>query len=184
MDAGIAIRAAVTADAGVIAAIYAPHALAGTATFEDDAPAPATMAERMAAGDGLHPWLVATIAGEVVGYAYAAPFHTRRGYRWTVETTVYVADTAQRRGVGRRLYTALIETLTAQGFRQAVARVALPNPGSVALHEAAGFTSIGVQPAIGYKHGQWIAVGLWQRPLADLGDPPVEPRRFAQAGRP
>jgi phosphinothricin acetyltransferase len=85
--AAIAVRAALPGDAAAIASIYAPHVLAGTATFEEDAPDAAAMA----AGDGLHPWLVATIGGMVVGYAYAAPFHPRRGYRGTVETTVYVA---------------------------------------------------------------------------------------------
>jgi phosphinothricin acetyltransferase len=130
------------------------------------------MAARMAAGDGLHPWLVATSGGTVVGYAYAAPFHPRRGYRWTVETTVYVDTAAQRQGVGGRLYAALV----ARGFGQAVARIALPNPASIALHEAAGFAGIGVQPAIGYKQGEWIAVGLWQRALATLADPPGDPR--------
>ncbi len=181
----IAIRAATPDDAGAIAAIYAPHVLVGTATFEEQAPDSRTMRTRMAAHDGLYPWLVATQgedAGGVLAYAYAAPFHTRSAYRWTVETTVYVADAAQRRGAGRLVYEALVDTLTAQGFAQAIARVALPNEGSIALHEAVGFRRAGVQREVGFKLGRWIDVGLWQRELAEPASPPAEPKPFAEVG--
>lgn len=170
----IRIRAARAADADAIAAIYAPHVVAGIASFEEQAPDATTMAERMAASP-LHPWLVADEAGATIAYAYASPFHARRAYRWTVETSVYVAATAQGRGVGRLLYGALLDALIDRGFAQTVARISLPGDASVALHEAMGFTATGVQQAVGYKHGRWIDVGLWQRPLASFGEPPAEP---------
>ena len=169
----IDIRAARPADAAAIAAIYAPHAETGDATFEEIAPPADEMARRMAASVT---WLVAERDGRVVGYAYAAPFHPRPGYRWTVETSVYVADAAHGTGVGRRLYAALIEALTARGFAQAVARIALPGAASEALHRALGFAAVGVQRAVGWKNGRWIDVALWQRSLADLSEPPPQPR--------
>jgi phosphinothricin acetyltransferase len=178
----ITLRAASPADAGAIAAIYAPHVVDGTASFETDPPDLYAMLARMAASQGLYPWIVAAAGGEVVGFAYAAAFHPREAYRWCAETTVYVADGAQRRGVGRRLYGALIDTLRAQGFTQAVARIALPGEASVVLHQACGFAPVGVQHAVGYKHGRWIDVGLWQRALAEPATPPAEPRRFAEVG--
>lgn len=181
----IAIRAAVPEDADAIAAIYAPHVLVGTASFEEQAPDAREMAERITAGAGRFPWLVATqgeAAGGVLAYAYATAFHTRPAYRWAVETTVYVADAAQRQGAGRLLYQVLIDTLTAQGFTQAIARIALPNNASIALHEAVGFRRAGVQRAVGYKRGQWIDVGLWQRALAEHLASPAEPRVFAEVG--
>lgn len=181
----IAIRAARPDDAGAIAAIYAPHVLIGAASFEEEAPDTRTMRSRMATSEGLFPWLVATQGedqGGVLAYAYATAFHPRAAYRWTVETTIYVADAAQRRGAGRLLYAALVDTLVAQGFTQAVARIALPNDGSIALHEAVGFRRAGVQREVGYKHGRWVDVGLWQRELAEPATPPLEPRRFADIG--
>lgn len=180
----IAIRAAGLDDAGAIAAIYAPHVVDGFATFETDAPDAAAMAARVAASDGLYPWLVAADENgdAVLGYAYAGRYQARAGYRWSVETTVYVAGDAQGRGVGRRLYEALIDTLAAQGFAQAIARIALPNDASVALHERRGFRCAGVYRAIGCKHGRWIDVGVWQRRLATPAAPPAEPRRFAAIG--
>jgi len=182
----IAIRAAGPEDAGAIAAIYAPHVLVGTASFEAEAPDARAMRARMAASDGLYPWLVATTGSDadsgVIGYAYATAFHAREAYRWTVETTIYIADVAQRQGAGRLLYEALVDTLRAQGFTQAVGRIALPNERSIALHEAAGFRRAGVFREVGYKHGQWIDVGVWQCELAEPATPPAAPRRFAEVG--
>lgn len=183
----IRIRAATQADAGAIAAIYAPHVLVGIASFETEAPDAAGIAARMAASDGLYPWLVAiadsgAAPGEVVAYAYATRFRERAAYRFVVETTVYVAETAQRQGAGRLVYTALIETLRAQGFTRAIGAIALPNAGSVALHEAVGFRAAGLYDAVGYKHGRWIDVGYWQCDLNEPATSPVEPRRFADMG--
>jgi phosphinothricin acetyltransferase len=181
----IAIRAATPDDAGSIAAIYAPHVLMGTVSFETQPPEARAMRTRMAASEGLYPWLVATqgeAAGGVLGYAYATRFSERDAYRWAVETTIYVADAAQRQGAGRLLYEALVDTLRAQGFAQAIGRIALPNEPSIALHEAVGFRRAGVFREIGWKNGRWIDVGLWQCELAEPSNPPAEPRRFADVG--
>lgn len=185
----VALRPATPGDGAAIAAIYAPYVLAGTVSFETAAPDADAMRGRMMGSDGLYPWIVATATdaagdggGDVLGYAYASQFSAREAYRWAVETTIYLAGAAQRRGVGRLLYTGLVDTLRAQGFVQAIGRIALPNPGSVALHEAAGFRSAGLFREIGWKHGQWIDVGYWQCELAAPATPPAEPRRFAEVG--
>ncbi|MDR6114910.1 MULTISPECIES: N-acetyltransferase family protein [unclassified Sphingomonas] len=184
----IAIRAARPDDAAAIAAIYAPHVLAGVVSFETQAPDADAMRARMAGADGLYPWIVATLSDEagredaVIGYAYAARFREREAYRWVVETTIYVADVSQRAGVGRLLYEALVDTLTAQGFTQAMGVIALPNDGSIKLHEAVGFRRAGVFREVGHKHGRWIDVGYWQRELAQPVPQPAEPRRFADVG--
>ncbi|MGR6329707.1 N-acetyltransferase family protein [Sphingomonas sp. XXL09] len=185
----IALRAATPEDAGAIAAIYAPHVLAGTVSFEEEAPDARAMRSRMAASHGLYPWIVAVMTNPgdaaeagVLGYAYAAEFSQRRAYRWVVETTIYMADVAQRQGIGRLLYGGLIATLREQGFTQAIGRIALPNERSIALHEAVGFRRAGVFREIGYKHGQWIDVGYWQHELTEPSVPPREPRPFTEIG--
>ena len=142
----------------------------------------------MAAGDGYYPWLVATegdsadAPGGVIGYAYAGRFRERPAYRWVVETTIYVADVAQRQGAGRLLYEALVDTLRAQGFTQAVGVIALPNDRSITLHEAVGFRRAGVYREVGFKQGRWIDVGVWQCHLNDSTVPPKEPRPFRAVG--
>ena len=168
------IRPARPGDAAAIADIYAIHVTGGTATFEIDPPDAAAIAARMASSGGRLPWLVSQEAEQVLGYAHASRFHARAAYRWTVETTVYLAPAAQGRGGGHRLYAALLAALTAQGFAQAVALIARPNPASERLHERLGFRRAGTIERAGYKHGRWIDVGYWQRALADPGDPPAE----------
>ncbi|MCW6532449.1 MULTISPECIES: GNAT family N-acetyltransferase [Sphingomonas] len=182
----IAIRPARPEDAAAIAAIYAPYVLSGTVSFETDAPDARAMRARMSASDGLYPWLVAT-SGEggdapVVAYAYAGRFRDRPAYRYVVESSIYVAGAVRGNGVGRLLYEALIDTLRAQGFTQAIGVISLPNDGSISLHEAVGFRRAGVYREIGYKQGRWIDVGFWQCELNDSVVPPVEPKRFADIG--
>lgn len=184
MAAVIVIRAARAADAATIADIYAPHVANGFVSFELEPPDADAMERRMAASDGLYPWLVATDGedGIVLGYAYATRFRDRPAYDYVVESSIYMAGTGQRQGTGRLLYEALIHTLRAQGFTQAIGAIALPNPASIALHEAVGFRRTGVYREIGYKQGRWIDVGIWQCQLNDSRVPPVAPRRFTDTG--
>jgi L-amino acid N-acyltransferase YncA len=173
------LRRAATADAAAIAAIYAPYVTDTAVTFDTSPPDAATIAERMAGAADLYPWLVACDAeGVVVGYAYASQFRPRAAYRFAVETTVYLAKGRGGAGIGTALYTALLDLLTAQGFRQAISAITLPNPPSVALHERMGFVAVGRYPQVGWKLGAWHDVGLWQRRLATGDDPPVEPKPY------
>ena len=176
-----ALRSAHPGDAAAIAAIYAPYVESGIVSFETEAPDAAAMAARMAAAGPLHPWLVAEEAGTMLGYAHATSFGSRDAYRWATETTIYVADDGQRRGVGRRLYGALLATLAAQGFTQAIGRIALPNPASIALHETLGFREAGMLSEIGWK-GRWIDVAYYQCALGEGEDEPAEPRPFRATG--
>ena len=125
------------------------------------------MARRMSALlDSGYPYLAAEFEGSLVGSAYAGPFRSRPAYRATVEDSIYLAPEAQGRGLGRRLLTKLIEETEARGFRQMVAVISdTINPGSVRLHAALGFETIGVMPDVGHKHGRWIETVIMQRPL-------------------
>ncbi|KQN36605.1 acetyltransferase [Sphingomonas sp. Leaf407] len=182
----IAIRGARSDDAAAIAAIYAPYVLGGTVSFETDAPDARAIRHRMAASDGLYPWLVATTGAAdgdaVLGYAYASKFRERPAYRYVVETSIYLAGASQQKGTGRLLYEALIDTLRAQGFTQAIGVLSLPNDASITLHEAVGFRRAGVYREIGFKQGRWIDVGFWQCRLNEASVPPKEPRPFSEVG--
>lgn len=158
------IRDATGDDAASIAALYAPFVTDTTVTFEEVPPDATEIARRIAdvQGQGL-PWLVTERDGALAGYAYATPWRTRRGYRHSVEVTVYVAPAHHRRGVGRALYTALFARLEVRGVHAAMAGIALPNPASVALHEAMGMTQVAHFRETGCKFGQWVDVGYWER---------------------
>jgi L-amino acid N-acyltransferase YncA len=156
------LRDCTAADAAAIGAIYNYYVQQTTITFEESAVPAAEMARRIEDVTGRFPWLVGERDGEVLGYAYAAPWKTRSAYRHSVETTVYVSPHAAGRGIGRTLYHALIERLRSQGVHRAVGGIALPNPASVALHEKLGFVRIGQFDEIGLKFGRWLDVGYWE----------------------
>lgn len=169
MNAAVQLRAATADDAPAIAAIYAPHVLHGTATFELTPPDGVEMAARMqqvaAAG---HPWIVATRAAQVIGYAYASAYRARPAYRFTTEDSIYLAADAVGQGIGRRLLDALIDACTRRGDRQMIAVIGdTGNAASIGVHAAAGFAHVGVLGSVGRKFGRWVDVVLMQRELGD-----------------
>jgi phosphinothricin acetyltransferase len=173
----VRLRAAAPDDAADIAAIYAPYVTASATSFETEPPDARAMADRIAAGGDLYPWIVAVDeSGGVAGYAYASAFRPRAAYRYAVETSVYLSQDRIGVGLGKRLYASLIATLEAQGFAQAIGAITLPNTASVRLHRRLGFVEAGVYRQVGYKLGAWHDVGLWQRGLAAPADPPQDPK--------
>jgi phosphinothricin acetyltransferase len=174
----VKVRAARAEDAAAIAAIYAPYVKASVISFETEAPDAAEMARRMAEG-AAYPWLVACDGEALLGYAYAAAFRTRPAYRFSVETIVYVADGAHRRGIGLQLYRTLLPVLEVQGYAQAIAAITLPNEASIRLHERLGFRQVGTYERVGFKFREWRSVGLWQRALCPLSTRPEEPKPFS-----
>jgi L-amino acid N-acyltransferase YncA len=143
------------------AKIFAPYA-AGPTAFVDKPPTADELRAAIERTTLTHPWLVAEDDGLVVGYAYASPHRSRPGYTFSTEVSAYVDAAWHGQGIGRALYTALLEKLREQGFHAVFAGVTLPNPASVALHEGLGFTPIGVFHEVGWKAGAWRDVGWWE----------------------
>jgi L-amino acid N-acyltransferase YncA len=162
-------------DVPAITAIYRDAVLNGTASFELRPPDPEEMTARMRALlDGGFPFIVAELEGRVAGYAYAGPYRTRPAYRFTVESSVYVDEGLQGRGLGRALLAGTIELAASRGFRQMVAVIGdSANRASIRLHESLGFTHAGLLAEVGWKHGRWIDSVLMQRMLgAGAASPP------------
>ncbi|MDN4483367.1 GNAT family N-acetyltransferase [Demequina lignilytica] len=161
--------ASAATDSARLAEIYNHYVVHDTATFETEPVTADAMWARVEAiqGRGL-PWLVAEDSGSVVGYAYAGPYRDRAAYRHTLESTVYLDHQARRGGWGTALYTELLDRLrrldgSAHAPVHSVLGVlALPHPGSVALHERLGFEHVGTVAQAGYKLDRWIDVGFWQ----------------------
>ncbi|MGE5286141.1 MAG: arsinothricin resistance N-acetyltransferase ArsN1 family B [Micromonosporaceae bacterium] len=172
----VSTRPATAADAPAIRDIYAPIVLDTVISFEAEPPDAEEIRRRMTAGALRLPWLVAETADGVAGYAYAAPFRSRAAYRWSVETSVYLSESARGRGIGRRLYEQLLAELCTLGYVNAYAGIALPNEASVRLHEAVGFTPVSAFPAAGHKQGRWVDVGWWVRALRQPPGTPAPPR--------
>jgi len=162
----VSIRPATRHDAPACAAIYRPFVTDNWVSFETEPPDAAEMAGRIASHGEGHAWLVAQDdAGRILGYAYGSAHRSRTAYRTSADVAVYVDPAHARRGIGRALYGALFPLLSDRGVHAAFAGIALPNPGSIALHEAMGFTPVGIYREVGWKLGGWRDVGWWQRLL-------------------
>jgi phosphinothricin acetyltransferase len=159
----VLVRSATLDDAAQLADIYNHYVANTVITFEEQAVAAGEMATRMAdvQGQGL-PWLVAEQEGAVVGYSYANKWKARIAYRHSVETTIYLKHGFEGRGTGKRLYAALLPILREKGIHAVIGGAALPNPASVALHEALGFERVATFRQVGFKHGRWVDVAYWQ----------------------
>lgn len=169
------IRDATESDAEAILAIYAPFCLESAVTFEEVPPTLDEMRARIRKAQASYAWLVFEADGQLAGYAYGTRHRERAAYRWSAEVAIYVADGRRGQGIGRRLYEALFSRLADRGYVEAFAGVVLPNPASLALHEAVGFRRIGVFEAIGFKLGAWHDVAWMQRSLRTRETPPTEP---------
>jgi L-amino acid N-acyltransferase YncA/predicted GIY-YIG superfamily endonuclease len=163
-ESSAVIRPAAPADAADIAALYNWYVTHDTATFQYGE---SDVRQYTAQISGTQlPFLAAFHPdGSLCGYACAHPWHDRDAYSWDAETTIYLAPGEVGQGLGRRLYTALLEILKLQGYYNAVAQVAHPNPASEAFHRAMGFERYGFEPRTGYKFGQWLGLTYWLRPL-------------------
>jgi phosphinothricin acetyltransferase len=156
------LRSASPADAAAIADVYNWYVANTVITFEVDPVPPAEMARRIETVLAAHEWLVLERGGELLGYAYAARYHTRAAYGWTAESTIYLRHGLEGQGLGTTLYGELVRRVFARGYRSLIGGIALPNEPSVRLHEKLGFAKASHLKRVGCKFGRWIDVGHWQ----------------------
>lgn len=167
------IRDARPDDATALLDIYRPFVTETTVSFELVPPTVVEFEARIASAQTQWAWLVAEVAGELAGYAYASAFRTRAAYRWTVEVSAYVHPAHRGRGVAGALYRRLFEVLIAKGYCNAYAGIALPNDASIGFHRSLGFTAVGVFHRAGWKFGKWHDVSWWEARLRDEPAPPA-----------
>jgi phosphinothricin acetyltransferase len=160
------VRPATEADLPAVAAIYNHEIANSVATFDLEPPPLGYWRDRLGSdhpGDHL---LVAADAGDrVLGYSSSCSYRPRPAYHHTRETSVYLDAAARGKGLGSLLYRALLTAMAGSGVHTAVALVALPNPASVALHQAVGFEYVGTMREVGYKFGGHIDTAWYQKML-------------------
>ena len=172
----VTLRPSTDADVPAIAAIYSHHVRTGLASFEIVPPTTEEIARRRSEvlKRGL-PYLVAEIAGTVVGYAYASPYRPRPAYRSTLEDSIYIHPDHTRKGIGRLLLHELIADCEAKGYRQMIAIIGdSGNAPSIGLHRAFGFEHAGTLRSVGFKFGRWVDTVLMQRPLGAADTTPPQ----------
>lgn len=172
-------------DAAALVEIYRPYVEIKTASLEYDTPSVDEFTRRIETISAEFPYIVCELDGRIIGYAYAHRYKERFGYRFCAELTIYLAGDCTKQGIGRRLYSALIELLGLMGYKNLYGIVTDPNPGSFALHRSLGFTETGREHLAGVKFGKWLDVVLFERQLGDyneLSDERVCPRTVGELG--
>lgn len=159
------VRPASAPDLPGAGAIYDEQVRTGISTFDLEPPPPGYWEHHLRSTEPGDHFLVADDAGEVVGFAYSSAYRPRPGYRLTRETSVYLSERARGQGLGRRLYDDLLDRVSADGIHVALALVALPNPASIALHEACGFEHLGTMREVGRKFDRWLDTAWFQKVL-------------------
>lgn len=167
------IRPALPSDAASILDIYAPYILNTAVSFETEVPSTESFCQRIISNQESYPWLVYESDGRIAGYAYASRHRERTAYQWSVESSVYVDNAFQQKGIATKLYKTLFEILKYQGCRNLYAGITLPNEKSVNFHEKMGFQKIADYTNIGYKLNRWNTVRWYQLPLNDYSNDPA-----------
>ena len=170
-NTSITIRMANPADAQALLNIYAPYVINTAITFEYDVPSVEEFASRIAHSLEKYPYLIAEEGGNILGYAYASPFHDRPAYDWAVETSIYVDQNIKHRGIGRKLHDALESTLCEQGILNMNACIAYPpekdehlDKNSVEFPAHMGYRLVGEFYKCGYKFNRWYNM-VWMEKL-------------------
>jgi phosphinothricin acetyltransferase len=172
-EPNVIIRPARPDDAAGLLAIYEPVVNNTTISFEESPPPLKEFQRRMQHALEHYAWLVACVGDRPAGYAYATRFRERSAYRFSTETTIYMAQDFHGRGIGRLLYLDLFRALSERNLHSAFAGITLPNEASVAFHRSLGFSHVGTLREVGFKFGRWHDVSWWQRPV-NTGDSSIE----------
>jgi phosphinothricin acetyltransferase len=177
MTKGKKIRIASTKDTASILEIYEPFITDTSITFEFDVPTESDFKERISNIQKKYPWIVCEIDGNIAGYAYASSYNERAAYDWSVDLSIYINPSYQKKKIGKSLYYALLEILKLQGFCNAVSLVTVPNENSEKLHKSFGFKEIGVFENIGFKFEEWKDVRWLGLKIQEYPECPLKPKR-------
>lgn len=160
------VRLAGPSDAEAIRVIYNAEVESSTSTFDQVPRSVDEQASWMEEHAGTHPVVVATDQfGVVIGFASLSLYKERPSYATTVEDSVYVAAAHRGMGVGRALLEELMTLASRHGFHTVMARIAGDNRGSIDLHQAFGFATVGIEREVGRKFNRWLDVVIMQRML-------------------
>jgi L-amino acid N-acyltransferase YncA len=159
MDTEIRIEPMRPEDWKAIRAIYLEGIATGNATFEQTAPE----WDKWDAGHLPGIRIVAQFEDDVVGWAALSGVSSRCVYAGVAEVSIYVAERARGRGVGRQLMARLIAESEAADIWTLQAGIFPENISSIALHQRAGFRIVGQRERLGQMNGRWRDVVLMER---------------------
>ena len=174
----VSIRPSRDDDVEAMLAIYRHHIRRGIEDGVDDSgtPQPDDLRDRRKnLRNRRFPHLVATLRGEIIGYAYVVPFRKRPAYRYTVKHSIYVHHAHPGRGVGRLLMQRADRRLRGGRLPADDRLYRCRQLGFACLHEKFGFSRVGLLPGVAYRYGQWADSVMMQRSLGAGSTVPPPP---------
>ncbi len=181
------LRSVTAADAEALLAIYAPYVRETAITFEYEVPRLEEFRRRILATTEKYPYFCLEAEGRIVGYAYAAPFRSRKAYQWVAETSVYLAPEVRKKGWGRLLCRALEEACRAMGLCSLYACITVPRGedpfvtgDSAEFHAHLGYREIARFPGSGSKFGRWYDTVIMEKVLNERRPHMPDPTWFPE----
>jgi phosphinothricin acetyltransferase len=168
VEGELSIRVATTEDLVQVAEVYNYYVRNSVVTFDIE---PLTLDDWQHKFDYINdlklPFLVAiSPGGQLLGFAYVAPWRQKAAYRRTVEDSIYLRPAAIGKRVGTKLLEKLMAESKAAGVKEIVAVISDKGAeSSIALHERFGFKHQGHLGKVGFKFGRWLGTVLMQKSL-------------------
>ena len=164
------IRDATLEDIPAITDIYRDAVLNSVATLDTTPPSVEERAAWLQHHGARFPVLVATVNGRVAGWASLSEWNSRGAYAYTAESSVYVATSHRRKGIGAALLAAIEARARELNYHVVIARVVATNETSLELVRTAGYEDVGHIREVGYKFGKWLDMCVLQLTLACTPD--------------
>jgi phosphinothricin acetyltransferase len=162
---GFTVRPAMPSDADSIARIYNHHVDTGGATF-DNAHWSEARVRTLVSATAPESWFVADAGeGGIIGWTSAQWYSMRHGYRFTLETAIYLDPASIGRGVADSLQRRLEQACEEHGIHHLVAKITADNRRSMTFHDRHGYELVGIQKEVGHMEGTWKDVAILQKLL-------------------
>jgi len=161
----VELRPARMSDHAAISWIYQQAIETGQITMDDLRCTSVAVRDKHTAMGDRESLLVAADHDEVLGWGELKLYSPRAGYTTTAETSVYINQAEQRRGIGKHLQQALMQQARQRGFRHLVAKILSSNPESISFHKRFGYRVVGTQHRIGLVRGTWHDVVILEHLL-------------------
>ena len=164
LPADVTVRALEHRDWPAVRRIYAEGIATGDATFETEVPDRRALDHDVAARPPLG--RRARRPGRRLGRRQAG-LHADPSTPGSPRPSIYVGDGYRGRGVGKALIHRQVTAADAAGLWTLQTAIFPENRASIALHQSAGYRTLGVRERIGQHHGVWRDTVFLERRRAD-----------------